>query len=280
MAVIKAELKSGETLIPAIIGDSSKLRTGDWVVAVGNPVGLDFTATQGIISSPKRSAHQVGAYHMRGQFIQTDAALNHGNSGGPLVNSGGQVIGINTLVRSNTESIGFSIPINQAMSIFNVLRHGKKPTHAYVGVELASITPDFAKIHNDDPNAQRIPENMSSGALISKILPQSPAAIGGLRKNDIITAIDGLKIHDAEHAEIVIDKCQPGIKSKWSVARGESGDRVEKEVIPLDLYSMIDEKRKKLQQMLLLKPSSASSSTTKKNRQKGRLKKVFSLWKF
>lgn len=144
LAVLKAEI--GYYALPkAPLGDSSSLQSGDWVIAVGCPVGLDFTVTLGIVSSPKRSAFEVGAVNLKGTYIQTDAALNSGNSGGPLVDSGGQVIGINTMVRTNTEAIGFAIPINRAKQIYKVLKQGKKPSHAYFGIDIMTLTPDFAR---------------------------------------------------------------------------------------------------------------------------------------
>ena len=88
----------------------------------------------------------MGAPHLKGTYIQTDAALNSGNSGGPLVNERGEVVGINTMVRSNTEAIGFAIPINRAKEIFEILKHGRRPTHAYFGLEVATISPDNARI--------------------------------------------------------------------------------------------------------------------------------------
>ena len=144
LAVLKAD--TGYYSLPsAPLGDSSLLQSGDWVIAVGCPVGLDFTVTLGIVSSPKRSAHEVGATNLRGTYIQTDAALNSGNSGGPLVDAAGQVVGINTMVRTNTEAIGFAIPINRAKQIYEILKLGKKPSHAYFGIEVMTLTPDFAR---------------------------------------------------------------------------------------------------------------------------------------
>ena len=144
LAVLKADV--GYSSLPkAPLGDSSSLQSGDWVIAVGCPVGLDFTVTLGIVSSPKRSAHEVGAVNLRGTYIQTDAALNSGNSGGPLVDASGNVVGINTMVRTNTEAIGFAIPINRAKQIYEILKMGKKPSHAYFGVEVMTLTPDFAR---------------------------------------------------------------------------------------------------------------------------------------
>ena len=122
-----------------------------------------------------------------GNYIQTDAALNSGNSGGPLVNDSGQVVGINTMVRTNTEAIGFAIPINRATEIYEVLKHGRKPTHAFFGLAVMPITPDNARIHNDDPNANRLPE--VNGALVMNVVPGSPADLCGIRKNDVIVGV-------------------------------------------------------------------------------------------
>eukprot|EP01041_Mallomonas_annulata_P003696 gene3696-7355_t len=250
LALIKANI-GNDLLTPSPLGDSSSLHSGDWVVAVGNPVGLDFTVTLGIISNPHRSATEVGAPHLKGYFIQTDAALNNGNSGGPLVNEFGQVIGINTMVRSNTEAIGFAIPINQAKRIYHILKQGKKPSHAYFGLEVMTLSPDVARIHNDDPNAQRLPE--VHGALVTRVVPGSPAATFGLRKNDIIINVNGASIPNAEEAEMHLDLCSPGQYSKLRIARGDSNNNfeVDVDVTPNDLQVMVEERKRKLQMMLI-----------------------------
>jgi len=226
LAVLKADVSPADSkyLTIAPLGDSSKLQSGDWVIAVGCPVGLDFTVTLGIVSSPKRSAVEVGATHLKGSYIQTDAALNSGNSGGPLVNDVGEVVGINTMVRTNTEAIGFAIPINRARKIYEVLKQGKKPTHAYFGIEVMTITPDFANIHNDDPNAQRLAQ--IHGALVTRVLPGSPAASSGLRKNDIIIGVNGNAISNSHDADTFLDMCKPGTPAKLKIARGETGGEV------------------------------------------------------
>jgi len=245
LAVLKAEVTPADAkyLTIAPLGDSAKLQSGDWVIAVGCPVGLDFTVTLGIVSSPKRSAMEVGATHLKGSYIQTDAALNSGNSGGPLVNDLGEVVGINTMVRTNTEAIGFAIPINRARKIYEVLKQGRKPTHAYFGVEVMTITPDFAHIHNDDPNAQRLAQ--IHGALVTRVLPGSPAASSGLRKNDIIVEVNGNSVSNSHDADIWLDQCKPGAAAKLKIARGEGGGEVHIEATPQDLLTMIEEKNKR-----------------------------------
>lgn len=249
LAVLKAT--TSDYVFPkAPLGDSSTLQSGDWVIAVGCPVGLDFTVTLGIVSSPKRSAYEIGAPHLKGSYIQTDAALNSGNSGGPLVNDMGEVIGINTMVRSNTEAIGFAIPINRAKQIYEILKHGKKPTHAFFGVEVLSTTPDFARIHNDDPNVQRLPE--VHGALVLRVAPNSPAALSGIRKNDIIIEVNGKAISNSDDADIHLDNCAPGVEAKIIVARGEAKGTIVLRPAPEDLLTVIEERRKKQQGLKMI----------------------------
>lgn len=244
LAVLKADL--GDHQIPkAPMGDSDNLQSGDWVIAVGCPVGLDFTVTLGIVSSPKRSAFEVGAPHLKGSYIQTDAALNSGNSGGPLCNDVGEVVGINTMVRTNTEAIGFAIPINRARQIYEILKTGTKPTHAFFGMEVMSLTPDFARIHNDDPNAIRLPE--VNGALVVRVAPESPAAACGVRKNDIIVQVNGQPVSNSEDADTLLDQCKPGTPTKLRVLRGENAGAVDLSPAPLDLLSIIEERRKRIQ---------------------------------
>lgn len=259
LAVIKAEVtkEKGFDYISAPLGDSSVLHAGDWVIAVGCPVGLDFTVTLGVVSSPKRSAVEVGASHLRGSYIQTDAALNSGNSGGPLVNAAGQVVGINTMVRSNTEAIGFAIPINRAMQIYDVLKQGNKPTHAHFGVELQSVTPDSARIHNDDPNAHRLPEVF--GARVVKVASNSPAAACGLRKNDIIVAVNNREIFNSDDADIHMDSCKPGRPAVLRVARGESGNKIDLTANPVDLLAMMNAQRRMHPPVVVIKPSEFDS---------------------
>lgn len=245
LAVLKMEIPKAEAdkLTTAPIGDSSSLQAGDWVIAVGCPVGLDFSCSLGIVSSPRRSAGEIGATHLKGTYIQTDAALNSGNSGGPLVNDVGEVVGINTMVRINTEAIGFAIPINRAKKIYEVLKQGKKPTHAFFGVEVSTITPDFATIHNDDPNAQRLPE--VHGALVRKVLPGSPAALCGLRRNDIIIEVNGQSVSSSHDADLYMDICAPGHVAKIKVARGENGQVVDLSATPQNVLTILEEKRRR-----------------------------------
>ena len=245
LAVLKVDIPRSDAafLQTAPLGDSSSLQSGDWVIAVGCPVGLDFSCSLGIVSSPLRSASEVGATHLKGTYIQTDAALNSGNSGGPLVNDLGEVVGINTMVRTNTEAIGFAIPINRARMIFNVLKQGKKPTHAFFGLEVTTITPDYAQIHNEDPNAQRLPQ--LHGALVNKVLPGAPAAACGIRRNDIIIEVNGIPIASTHDADVHLDACAPGQIAKIKVARGEGAHMVELQATPKDVLQMILEKRQR-----------------------------------
>lgn len=258
LAIIKIDPSglNGCSLTPAPIGDSSALHAGDWVIAVGCPVGLDFTVTLGVVSSPKRSAAEVGAPHLKGTYIQTDAALNSGNSGGPLVNDVGEVVGINTMVRTNTEAIGFAIPINRVVQICDVLKTGRKPAHAFFGMKVMSITPDMARIHNEDPNSQRLFE--THGALVVRVVPGSPADKCGLRRQDILVSVDGQKVKSADDAEDLLDRATPGGTCQLVVLRGENGKRVELAAVPQDLHVMLEEQRKQQQlappPVVVLKP--------------------------
>lgn len=253
LAVLKIDTSKFQN-IPikkATLGDSSKVTTGDWSIAVGCPVGLDFTVTVGVVSHPQRSAFEIGATHLKGNYIQTDAALNSGNSGGPLVNHEGEVIGINTMVRSNTEAIGFAIPINKAKDIYNILKQGIKPTHAFFGMEVNSLTPDKAMINNEDPNLSQLPE--IHGAVINKIQPGSPAEASGLRRNDVIVAVNGFEILSAHDAENILDICKPNELSTISIKRGEQGIQFDFQAKPQNLYELFEEKRKQ-SPILVIKP--------------------------
>lgn len=227
LAVIKINNdKEGKELPVATLGKSSELQVGDWVIAVGNPVGLDNTVTVGIVSSLNRSSAEVGIPDKRMSLIQTSAPLNIGNSGGPLLNEFGEVVGINTAVRMNAEAIGFAIPIDRAKSIADQLAVGNTIAHAYVGIQMMNVTPQVAHENNEDPNAlTMIPE--VEGALIVKVMPKSPAAAGGLRRYDIIVGIDGRAIKNVKEAQNIVDTFDVGQNVNLKVLRGYNRSVIE-----------------------------------------------------
>ncbi|MGB5915573.1 MAG: trypsin-like peptidase domain-containing protein, partial [Phormidesmis sp.] len=177
LAVVRIDT-AGERLPVSKLGDSDEVSVGDWAIAVGNPLGLDNTVTLGIVSTLKRSSAAVGIPDKRIDFIQTDAAINPGNSGGPLLNAQGEVIGINTAIRADAMGVGFAIPINKAKAIQASLARGERIAHPYLGVQIATLTPDMAKMNNEDPNsAIQLPE--TDGVLVVRVLPNTPAAEAG-----------------------------------------------------------------------------------------------------
>ncbi|NEQ50475.1 MAG: PDZ domain-containing protein [Leptolyngbya sp. SIO3F4] len=222
LAVIKIK---GDNLPVAPEGDSSQLQVGDWAIAVGNPLGLDNTVTLGIISTLNRSSSQVGIPDKRLDFIQTDAAINPGNSGGPLVNEQGEVIGINTAIRADAEGIGFSIPINKAKEIQDILAQGKKVSHPFIGIQMTNLTAETAKQINEDPNSViTVPE--TEGVLIMQVVADSPAAKGGLRRGDVIVKIDGDAITNAEQLQDVVEGSKIGQGLRVEVIRGERTEAI------------------------------------------------------
>lgn len=219
LAVVKID-PAGGSLPVAPLGVSADLQVGDWVIAVGNPVGLDNTVTVGIVSSLNRSSAEVGIPDKRMSLIQTSAQLNMGNSGGPLLNEFGEVVGINTAVRVNAEAIGFAIPIDRAKEIAKELAKGKTIAHAYVGIQMTNVTPQFARQNNQDPNAHAlIPE--VEGALVMRVVPSSPAASGGIRRYDIIVSIDGQGVKNVKQAQAIVDGFGVGQVVNLKVIRGD-----------------------------------------------------------
>jgi S1-C subfamily serine protease len=217
LAVVKID---GSGLPVAILGNSDQIQVGDWAIAVGNPLGLDNTVTLGIVSTLNRSSVAVGIPDKRLDFIQTDAAINPGNSGGPLLNAEGDVIGINTAIRANAMGIGFAIPINLAKDIATRLARGEQIAHPYLGVQIATLTPEIAKQNNDDPNsAVSLPE--INGVLVMGVVPNSPAAQAGLRRGDVITAIDGQEVTAAEQLQGIVEHSSLGQTLRITVRRGD-----------------------------------------------------------
>lgn len=218
LAVVK--INAGNNLPIAPLGASDSLHVGDWAIAVGNPLGFDNTVTLGIISTLKRSSAQVGITDKRLEFIQTDAAINPGNSGGPLLNSLGEVIGINTAIRADAMGIGFAIPIDKAKAIAAQLQRDGKVAHPYLGVQMITLTPELAKQNNTDPNsAVQIPE--INGVLVMRVIPNSPAASGGIRRGDVILQIDGRPITTADQLQNSVEESQLGQVLRLKVQRGD-----------------------------------------------------------
>ena len=222
LAVVKIE---GKDLPVAPLGDSSQVQVGEWAIAVGNPLGLDNTVTLGIISTLNRSSAQVGIPDMRLDFLQTDTAINPGNSGGPLLNDRGEVIGINTAIRAGAEGIGFAIPIDKAKAIKDRLARGEEIPHPYIGIQMLTLTPQVAQQFNEDPNSlMLVPE--IEGVLVARVVPDSPAAKGGLRRGDVITAIEQTEIKTAEQLQKAVEQSQIGKPLSITVQRGEQTQKL------------------------------------------------------
>ncbi|MFN0017241.1 MAG: S1C family serine protease [Pirellulaceae bacterium] len=192
IALLAVEAKG---LVPARLGDSSKLEMGDYVVALGSPFGLSHSVSYGIISAKGRRDLQLGDDSVRYQdFLQTDAAINPGNSGGPLVNLRGEVVGINTAIASNTgvhEGIGFSIPMNMAMVVARQLIEHGSVVRAYLGVRLDS------KFKGESATSSGL--TRVEGARVTAITPKSPAETAKIHVGDIIVEFDGMRIEDDSH---------------------------------------------------------------------------------
>ncbi|MBM4353417.1 MAG: Do family serine endopeptidase [Deltaproteobacteria bacterium] len=180
-------IDAGEKLQPAPLGDSDLLRIGEWVVAIGNPFGLDHTVTAGIVSAKGRKEVAPGGRSMYGNFIQTDASINPGNSGGPLINMRGEVIGINAAINAAGQGIGFAIPVNMAKALLPQLAKGKVE-RSFLGVFTQPVTKDMAKAMG---------LKSQKGALIADVMEDSPARKAGLQAGDVVTRFDGKPVQDA-----------------------------------------------------------------------------------
>ena len=201
IALIKV---SGAGSFPhATLGDSSKLRVGEWVCAIGNPLAYEHTVTVGVVSFIGRKLFDPSL----DDYIQTDAAISFGNSGGPLINSRGQVIGINAAVSRQVSSIGFAVPINQARSILKQLKTMGRVDRGYIGVTLRDIDPDVQS---------SLKLARADGALVQDVTPGSPGARVGLKPYDVIISLDGEPVRTHDRLVRRIAERQPG-----SVARIE-----------------------------------------------------------
>lgn len=185
------------------------METGDWVIAVGNPFGLEQTVSAGIISGKGR---QIGAA-ARAQFLQTDAAINPGNSGGPLVNLEGEVIGINTAIASNgggNDGIGFAVPVNLAKWVAPQLMVGGKVQRAYLGVGIEQVSNELAA---------QFGVKRGEGVLVTEIFPDTPAAEAGLQEGDVILDFAGTPVHTPRELQEVVERAELNSKQPARVIR-------------------------------------------------------------
>ncbi len=199
MDIAVLQLKTNEKFIPVAFGDSDKARIGDWVIAIGNPFGLGGTVTAGIISARNRS---IGLSRYE-DFIQTDASINSGNSGGPLFDMQGNVIGINTAIlgRNGSIGIGFSIPSNSAQIVINQLIEFGETKRGWLGVRIQDVTKEIAEVEKlDKPR----------GALVASVAENSPSQKAGIKAGDIILEFNGKRINQMKELPAIVARTQVG----------------------------------------------------------------------
>jgi serine protease Do len=234
IAVLKINNADGQQLTPAVIGNSSQVQVGDGVVAIGNALGqFQNTVTSGIISGYGRniSANSGGGTNLFGlptantsenlsDMFQTDAAINEGNSGGPLVNLNGQVIGVNTAIASNSQNIGFAIPINEVKGLIKEVIKTGKFERPFLGVRFIPLSVGVAKKYRLKVNSGAyIPKGSNSSP---SIVPGSAAAKAGLKPGDVIVKVNNEAINNRNDLTTLIDLFEPGAKIKLTVLRGSS----------------------------------------------------------
>lgn len=218
LAVLKID--AGKPLPTVSWGDSDKLRAGDPVLAIGNPFGIGTTVTSGIVSARGRDLHN-GPYD---DFIQVDAPINHGNSGGPLVDAEGRVVGINTAIYSpngGSVGVGFAIPSDQAEPVVAKLAKGGSIEHGYIGVEIQPLDAD---------TAEAVGLADASGALVAKVIGDSPAARAGVKPGDIVTAFGGKSVGSPHELSRLVADSAPGSHEQMTIWR--SGRKLNLAVVP------------------------------------------------
>jgi serine protease Do len=199
LAVVKVE--PGAELRAARFGDSEKMRVGDWVLAIGSPFGFDQTVTAGIISAKERDSKEVTNKVGFQYFLQTDAAVNRGNSGGPLINLSGEVIGINTLIATSTgdyNGVSFAIPSSEAISVYKQLVKNGRVIRGFLGAMSDRVTPQIAKIYGLPVPRGAIISNVEATVKVDGLTVESPAAKAGLKQNDVIVELRGERVKDNE----------------------------------------------------------------------------------
>ena len=217
LAVLKIDVK-GATLPYLPLGDSDRLRVGDYVMAIGNPLLLDHTVTVGVVSAKGRSIGLSSDASFE-NFIQTDAAINRGNSGGPLVNLRGEVVGIATAMNWGAENIGFAVPVNTLKSVLPQLRDKGKVTRGYLGINIQNL---------DYDRAQAFGLEAAGGALVTRVVDGSPAADAGVRHGDVVLSVDGRSVKETRDLIDYVSAQGPGKTVALELLR--DGKRISREV--------------------------------------------------
>jgi serine protease Do len=204
--VALVRIPGAENLPQATLGDSDRLRPGEWVCAIGNPLGYKHSVTVGVVSFVGRKLFDLSL----DDYIQTDTAINLGNSGGPLINTRGEVIGINSAISSRASGIGFAVPINQAKAILPQLKAHGRVSRGFMGVTLTDVSPVLQR-------ALQLP--VSDGAMVQDVSPRSPAERAGLRPYDVIVAVDGRSVQTNQALIRDISMRQPGTMARLDILR-------------------------------------------------------------
>ncbi len=211
------QIDAGHPLKYLKLGDSDRLRVGDWIMAIGSPLGLDHTVTVGVVSAKGRSLQVLDPSFEN--FIQTDAAINFGNSGGPLVDPRGEVVGIATLINYGAENIGFAVPVNTLKAVLPQLRDEGQVTRGYLGVEISNL---------DWETAQSFGRDSVDGALVGNVTAGEPAARAGVRHGDIVLEVDDEPVATTRDLIDYVSARRPGAKVRLTLWR--DGDTVVKTV--------------------------------------------------
>jgi Do/DeqQ family serine protease len=218
LALVKIQPEAELTI--ARLGDSERLKVGEWAIAIGNPFGLDQTVTVGVISATGRADVGITTYE---NFIQTDASINPGNSGGPLLNLRGEVIGINTAIVAAGQGIGFAIPINMVKQVVTQLLEKGKVVRGWLGISVQPVSPELA---------QSLGSTGTTGAVVTSVYPGSPAADAGLQQGDLILSFGGTPVDDYHHLQRLVADTDVGKTVTLHLLRKKQ---------PLDLQTKIGE---------------------------------------
>ncbi len=209
LALLKIDAK--QRLTPLPLGDSDKLRVGEWVMAIGDPLNFDKTVTVGVVSAKDRSGLTADAATRSFEnFIQTDAAINFGNSGGPLINVNGEVIGINTAMFRPAQNIGFAVPVNSLKSILPQLREKGKVVRGYLGINIRNV---------DSDTAAAFKLKTTDGAFVEQVLPGEPADKAGVKPGDTVVRVDAVPVKDTRDLIGYVSSKAPGSRVKLAVLR-------------------------------------------------------------